>query len=185
MNNTLRYDFRATTLGELLVAASDRGVCLVRFSDNRPALLAILRGEFPCATVRRDARGLGRWVDAIVARLEGRPAQQEVPLDVRGSQFQRRVWAALARIPEGETHSYGELARAVGRPGAARAVGQACAANPVPVLVPCHRAIRSDGSLGGFQGGLDRKRALLACERTERDEAVPVRDDLLLARASA
>ncbi|MAE96021.1 MAG: hypothetical protein CL910_15290 [Deltaproteobacteria bacterium] len=181
MTTTLRYDFRATTLGELLVAASARGVCLVRFANDRPALLTLLREEFPCATPRRDPEGLRAWVDAIVARLEGQRPAREVPLDVRGSQFQRRVWAALAGIPPGETRSYAELARQVGRPGAARAVGRACASNPVPVLVPCHRVIRSDGSLGGFLGGLARKRALLGRESIDRDPVAPNADERLNA----
>ena len=107
---------------------------------------------------------LRRWIDAIADRIEGR-AGEEVPLDVRGSQFQRRIWDALGRIPRGETLSYGELAARIGSPDSARAVGRACATNPVPILVPCHRAIRADGGLGGFLAGVERKQALLDAEQ--------------------
>ena len=164
MEHALRYDSRPTSLGLLVLAATERGVCLVRFASSGAEARALLEAEFPWARWQRDTRGLAAWTEAVVARLEGRPSELEVPLDVRGSRFQRRVWSALLRIPSGETRSYAELARAVGQPGAARAVGRACATNPVPVLVPCHRAVRSDGSLGGFLGGLVRKRALLEAE---------------------
>ncbi len=147
------------------MAASERGVCLIRFGERSADLLALLRAEFPSAATRRDRTGLQVWIDAIVDRIEGRVASPEVPLDVRGSRFQRRVWDALSRIPAGETRSYGELARAVGCPAGARAVGRACATNRLPVLIPCHRAIRGDGGLGGFLGGVTRKHFLLERER--------------------
>ncbi len=165
MDTSLRYATRSTDLGELLLVASSRGVCLVRFGRDEAELLELLRREFPCAGRRPDPEGLRPWMDALLAVVGGRPPRETVPLDVRGSRFQRRVWQALTRIPSGETRSYREVARALGAPGAARAVGSACATNPVPLLVPCHRVVRGDGSLGGFVGGVWRKRALLGREQ--------------------
>ncbi len=161
----IRYDLRPTSLGRLLVAATPRGVCLIRFAERDAELVALLHEEFPCARPVRDREELAAWVDPLLRRIEGLPDAGNVPLDVRGSRFQRRVWAALCEIPSGETRSYGEIAARLDCPGGARAVGRACATNPVPVAVPCHRAVRADGGLGGFLGGLARKRALLANER--------------------
>ncbi len=173
MEEKLRYDLRNTSLGEMLVAATGRGVCWVRFERGRRSqelLLAGLQEEFPWATLERQPGALRPWVHSIVDAIAGRPGA-DVPLDVRGSQFQRRIWDALCKIPLGETRSYGEVAQQVGSPGAARAVGRACATNPVPILVPCHRVVRSDGGLGGFLGGVQRKRELLRNEQTQVDPA--------------
>jgi len=164
-NGAIAWTVRDTTLGRLLVAASARGVCRVRFGESDGALEAALRRELPWAELRRDDARLRPWSDAMCAAVEGRGDPDGVPLDVRGSRFQRRVWDALRRIPRGAARTYGELARALGRPGAARAVARACGANPVAVLVPCHRAVARDGT-GGYAYGAARKRALLARERS-------------------
>ena len=152
-------------LGLLLVAATTRGVAFIALGDDARALEAELRAEYPRATMRRDDAVLGAWTDAVVAHLSGRMPPLELPLDVRWTAFQRRVWEELTRIPAGETRSYSEIAQHLGLPKGQRAVGRACANNPVAIAIPCHRAIREDGGLGGYRWGLDRKRRLLAEER--------------------
>ena len=161
----IRFSIVATELGSLLVAGTARGVCNVRFGADGQALEAALREEFRFAEVSADPRGLKPWVEALLGYLEGRTHRLEVPLDVRGSQFQRRVWSAIRAIPYGETRCYSELARGLGRPRAARAVAHACAANPVALVIPCHRVVRRDGEAGGYRYGASRKRALLDRER--------------------
>jgi AraC family transcriptional regulator of adaptative response/methylated-DNA-[protein]-cysteine methyltransferase len=156
-----------------LVAATDRGLCAVRLGGDSAALARELRAEFPQATLARDDAALAD-VASIVSDLavgRRRPEADTLPLDVHATAFRRRVWEALRRIPAGETRSYGEIAAAVGAPGAARAVGSACAANPVAVVVPCHRVIGSDGSLHGYAYGLARKRQLLDAEATAEEAA--------------
>ncbi|MBW2241487.1 MAG: methylated-DNA--[protein]-cysteine S-methyltransferase [Deltaproteobacteria bacterium] len=176
MDVSLRYATLETELGKLLLVATARGVCLVRFGQSETDLLQQLRKEFPCATYREAADELGPWLRALHEALGGRTPATKVPLDVRGSCFQRRVWRALANIPAGETRSYQEVARTLGMPGGARAVGRACASNPVPVLVPCHRVVGTDGSLGGYLGGPTRKRRLLEREKPHAAEgSQPVR----------
>lgn len=154
-------------LGQLLVAATDRGICAVRLGADAAALVADVRAEFHSATVVRDAAGLAPWVDAVVSGLTDATrlaALAELPVDIRATAFQARVWSALRRIPAGSTVSYAELARAVGSPDGARAVARACATNPLAVVIPCHRVVRGDGDLGGYRWGLDRKDALLRLE---------------------
>jgi len=153
-----------TSLGRLLVAATARGVCHVRFGDAEADLETALAAEFPYAVLRRDPGALTPWSDALVAWVDGRGGSPDVPLDVRGSAFQRRVWQALRAIPRGATRSYGELATSLGQPGAARAVARACAANPVALAIPCHRVVPRNGEPGGYRWGAWRKRALLARE---------------------
>ncbi|HET6202675.1 MAG TPA: methylated-DNA--[protein]-cysteine S-methyltransferase [Planctomycetota bacterium] len=161
---TIAYGAVRTGLGGFLVAVSRKGVVRIGFpGEKRARFLRELRREFPGARVVADRAAVARPGRALAARLEGRRAA--VPLDLRGSAFQRSVWRALQRIPFGGTASYGEVARRVGRPGAARAVGLACNRNPVPILVPCHRVVGSNGALVGFGGGLGLKRRLLAGER--------------------
>jgi AraC family transcriptional regulator of adaptative response/methylated-DNA-[protein]-cysteine methyltransferase len=128
-----------------------------------------LAREFPAAKLRRDETALGRWVRAIVEHLEGNLPRLDLPVDARATAFQWRVWEELRAIPYGETRSYEEVARLVGRPKAARAVGRACATNPVAIVIPCHRVVRADGSLGGYAWGLGVKRALLDRERAGKD----------------
>jgi AraC family transcriptional regulator of adaptative response/methylated-DNA-[protein]-cysteine methyltransferase len=158
------------SLGWLLVAGTPRGVCFVSLGDDAAGLRARLAREFPFAPLEPAGRRVSAGLRAILRAVEGEATQIDVPLDVRGSRFERRVWSALRRIPRGETRSYGEVARSVGVPGGARAVGRACGANPAPIAIPCHRVIASDGSLGGYGPGLARKRELLAREGVGRRE---------------
>ena len=155
-----------TSLGRLLVAATERGVCRVALGDSDAALAAELIAEFSAARVVEDQGGkLQGWVTAILAYLDGREPDLDLPLDIRATAFQRRVWQELQRIPFGKTRSYAEVGRRIGRPTAARAVAQACATNPVALVIPCHRVVREDGDLGGYRWGVDRKRVLLEKER--------------------
>ena len=164
------YTTVSTPLGRLLVGATPRGVCAVSLGADDRALEAALAGEYPLAERRRDDTGLGPWVAAIVAYVRGRRPHLALPLDIQATAFQRKVWTALQGIPYGETRSYAEVARALGRPSAARAVAQACAANPAALIIPCHRVVRSDGNPGGYRWGAERKRALL---RREREAGAP------------
>lgn len=155
-----------TPLGRLLVAATERGVCRVMLGDSAATLEADLRREFDAAHVRQEQGGkLEGFVDAILSYLEGREPHLDLPLDIRATAFQRRVWQELQRIPFGETRTYTEVARLIGQPKATRAVARACATNPAALVIPCHRVIREDGDLGGYRWGVERKQALLGMER--------------------
>ncbi|HET9355679.1 MAG TPA: methylated-DNA--[protein]-cysteine S-methyltransferase [Sphingomicrobium sp.] len=156
---TIRFVLVDSTAGPLLVAATDKGICALNFDDSE----AGLRRRFPKATIIPDDGTIAPWA-AKVAELVERPGAHDLPIDVEGTAFQERVWRELRKIPLGETRSYADIASAIGAPGATRAVGTANGSNPVAVLVPCHRVIRSDGTLGGYAGGLDRKRKLLEAE---------------------
>jgi AraC family transcriptional regulator of adaptative response/methylated-DNA-[protein]-cysteine methyltransferase len=165
----IRYTVVASPLGRLLVAVTDRGVCAVTLGDSERTLERALRQQFPAATVERVDEGddwLRGLVAEVAARVEhpGANGPETPPLDLQGTAFQYRVWQALLAIPAGETRTYQQLARAVGKPRAIRAVASACAANKVAVVVPCHRVVRTDGSLGGYRWGLPRKEKLLAEE---------------------
>jgi AraC family transcriptional regulator of adaptative response/methylated-DNA-[protein]-cysteine methyltransferase len=162
---TIRVAAVSTSLGSVVVAGTERGICAVRFGDDTLAVEAELHAEFAGATFVAADAGFDAWVRAVVARVEGDAPSAELPLDVRGTVFQRRVWDALASIRLGERISYAELAERIGAPGAARAVARAVGANPVAVVVPCHRVVGSDGAMRGYRWGLERKRALLARER--------------------
>jgi AraC family transcriptional regulator of adaptative response/methylated-DNA-[protein]-cysteine methyltransferase len=168
MTRTLTYTLRSTKLGLLLVAASERGVCQVRFGASRGALEAALARELPCAALARGGARVERWAETLAAACDGRADASSIPLDVAGSRFQRRVWDALRRIPRGERRGYGELAAALGQPRAARAVARACATNPAPLAQPCHRVVPKAGGAGGYRFGQWRKRALLAAEAEPR-----------------
>ena len=161
----ISYTLVRSPLGRLLVAGTSRGISAIYLGDTPAQLQAALRKEYPQAQIRRDPAGVSRWVRQVAGHLAGRRQSLEMPLDVQATAFQRRVWEALRRIPCGETRSYQEVARSLGKPKAARAVARACAANPLSVLVPCHRVVRADGSLGGYRWGLQRKQALLAREK--------------------
>ncbi len=161
----MRYALARTTLGHVLVAATERGVSAVMLGDGTGELEAKLRGEFPGATLDRDDRALATWLDAIVEHVEGLRARPGVPTDLRGTEFQHAVWRALQDIPFGSTRSYREVAEAIGKPTAIRAVARACATNPAALVVPCHRVVNGDGSLGGYRWGVERKRRLLDAER--------------------
>lgn len=161
----IHYTLVATTLGTLLVALTERGICAVSLGDDEERLVAGLQDEFPGAALERTVDADDRLVDAVVAHVEGGAAELgSLPLDVRATAFQWQVWRALQRIPAGATRSYQALATELGRPTAARAVARACASNRIAVLIPCHRVIRGDGSLGGYRWGIARKAALLARE---------------------
>ena len=154
-----------TSLGRLLVAATERGVCRVALGDSAALLEADLLAEFSAARVVQDKSGkLHGWVTSILAYLDGREPDLDLPLDIRATAFQRRVWQELQRIPFGKTRSYAEVARRIGKPTATRAVARACGTNPVALVIPCHRVVRENGDLGGYRWGLDRKKALLEKE---------------------
>ncbi len=161
---TLRFTVADTLAGPLLLAATERGLCAAWFGRDEAGLRRELIREYPSAEVHRDDRALAPMAASIRKHLaEGAPLAR-IPLDVGGTPFARAVWNSLQAIPYGETRTYAEVARSVGRPGAARAVGSACAANAVAVVIPCHRVVRADGAGGGYRWGVDRKRALLARE---------------------
>ncbi len=162
----IRYTTVASPLGRLLVGASERGVCTVALASTDDELASILAREFPSAEITRDRGALAESSRAIVAHLAGRQPRLDLPLDVRATAFQWQVWQALAAIPYGETRTYAEVARAIGRPRAVRAVARACAANPVAIAIPCHRVVPSAGGVGGYRWGRERKEALLARERS-------------------
>ena len=158
------YTTAGSPLGQVMVAATDRGLCFVSLGDER-TLERHLRDEFPEAEIHRADRGLGRMVDAVLGAIRGRAPDRGLPLDIQGTAFQRLVWDALRRVRPGETVTYAELARRIGKPRASRAVASACAGNHLAVVVPCHRVVRSDGGLGGYRWGMKRKAALLESEK--------------------
>ena len=171
----IRYTTTRTPLGQLLVAATARGICAVTLGASDAALAQQLKDEFPQATRERVDNGREEWLDAVIARIASELGWSDAqapdlpPLDVAATAFQWRVWEALTRIPAGTTMSYGELAAELGKPGAARAIGQACGSNRLALIVPCHRIVREDGSLGGWRWGVERKRVVL--EHEERRKA--------------
>jgi AraC family transcriptional regulator of adaptative response/methylated-DNA-[protein]-cysteine methyltransferase len=165
---SILYAIVDSPLGRLLVAATEAGVCFVSLGDEDGPLVAALEAEFPAAdSIRRDDDRVAPALHALLAYLEGETPHVELPLDVRATAFQRRVWQELIAIPPGETRTYAEIAARLGLPKGQRAVGRACATNPVPLILPCHRVLRQDGALGGYRWGLERKRALLAHEAGE------------------
>ena len=166
---TIRWATAGSTLGTILVAATDRGLCFVQIGPTIGSLRQGLRAEFPRATIDPGpSSSVAPLAAAAAAAAEARPLPDTLPLDIRGTAFQWRVWRALTRIPRGETRSYAQVASEIGRPSAARAVARACATNPVALLVPCHRVVRADGNPAGYRWGSDVKRALLAKEAASR-----------------
>jgi AraC family transcriptional regulator of adaptative response/methylated-DNA-[protein]-cysteine methyltransferase len=161
------YTIVTCPLGRMLVAATDRGVSAVHFAESDEKLERTLQAEFPDAELHRNQGAHADWVEALVARIGG--ASVNVPVDIQATAFQWRVFEALREIPPGETRSYGEIARRLGQPKAARAVGRACATNPVAVAIPCHRAVGASGALTGYRWGVDRKRALLEAEAARKE----------------
>jgi len=162
----IAYTITDAPIGRVLVAMTERGVCAVELGGTDAEVVQALQNDFPRATIERGDDEHRAWVRAVVDRVRdpGRERSSDVPLDMAGSAFQLRVWKALQEIPAGERRSYGEVAAAIGRPSATRAVARACATNHLAVVVPCHRVVRSDGDLAGYKWGLDRKRRLLAKE---------------------
>lgn len=161
----IRFAVRGTSLGPLLVAATARGVCAIEFGRDERALRKSLQARFPQADLLGGDRDFETLVERVLAQVERPQPHFELPLDVRGTAFQHRVWQALSRIPAGATTTYTDIAHAIGRPTAVRAVAQACAANQAALAIPCHRVIRADAGLGGYRWGVARKRALLKRER--------------------
>lgn len=162
---SIAYATTASPLGRLIVAATSRGVCSVAMGSQDDDLVSQLRREYPAATIREDRASLSAWIDAVVGHVSGESRRLDVPLDIRATAFQWRVWQALSEIPFGDTRTYAEVARAIGRPTAARAVARACASNPVALAIPCHRVVPASGDVGGYRWGAERKKAILAGER--------------------
>ncbi len=166
----ISYASLETPLGLMMIGATDRGVCFVQFGDSEDELIERLRDEYANAEIApmREPHHpeFATWVEAIARHLAGELPHPDLPLDIRATAFQMRVWRYLQTIPYGDVQSYGEVARAIGKPKAARAVGHACASNPVALLIPCHRVIRESGHLGCYRWGLERKRALIDRERS-------------------
>jgi AraC family transcriptional regulator of adaptative response/methylated-DNA-[protein]-cysteine methyltransferase len=154
-------------LGRLLVAATSKGVCAVSMGSSDKELVDALAGEYPAATISPDRSGLSEWTGRVLAHLAGMESRLDLPLDIRATAFESQVWQSLATIPFGETRSYGEVAMAIGRPEAVRAVASACGRNPVALAIPCHRVVPSSGGTGGYRWGASRKKALLARERSK------------------
>ena len=163
---TIRYAVVDSSLGSLLVAATDKGLCRISFDEGE----ADLRTRFPQANIVQGDAGFAVLVSEVVALVDDPARAADLPVDVAGTAFQQAVWAALRAIPAGETRTYSQVAAAVGRPAAVRAAGTACGDNSLAILIPCHRVLRTDGSLGGYAYGLDRKERLLEKERLERGE---------------
>ena len=161
----LDYTIAQSAVGKVLVAATERGISAVYLGDAQKKLITELREEYPQAEISPAKGSMQRWVSEIVQRIEGKPAQEELPLDLQATAFQRRVWQELQKIPRGTTRTYSQVARALGRPTAVRAVARACATNPVSVVVPCHRVVGKNGGLAGYRWGLSRKEQLLTTER--------------------
>jgi AraC family transcriptional regulator, regulatory protein of adaptative response / methylated-DNA-[protein]-cysteine methyltransferase len=163
-NLTIRFALGQCSLGSILVAATDRGVCAILLGDDTQALTHDLERRFPRASIVRGDGTFAKLVGNVVRIVEAPGATVALPLDIVGTAFQQRVWQALRSIPAGTTTSYAELARTIDAPKAARAVAAACAANPIAVVIPCHRVVRQDGDVSGYRWGVERKRALLARE---------------------
>ena len=163
----IRFAIADCPLGRVLVAASDRGICAVSLGDSDKALEAGVREEYAAASLSRDDAALGSWVKAILAYLDGKSPDLELPLDLQATAFQWRVWRELQKIPYGSTVSYTAIARRIGKPAAVRAVANACADNRAALVIPCHRVVRQDGAPGGYRWGAERKARLLAVEKGE------------------
>ena len=163
-NSEIKFAIGDCSLGSVLVAASDKGVCAILFGDDAETLRNDLRKQFPRARIVGGDKVFGQLAAEVIAFVEAPRIGLDLPLDVQGTAFQHRVWDALRRIPTGSTASYAEIAKAIGSPKSVRAVARACASNRIAVAIPCHRVIGSDGSLTGYRGGIERKRTLLAKE---------------------
>jgi len=162
---TLRYACADSPLGRMLIAATDRGICAIQFARTDGELIEGLKREFPFAVRKPDDGGLQAWVKTLLSHMTGKGLNSALPLDIRATAFQRRVWTYLQSIPFGATQSYKQVAKAIGQPTASRAVARACATNPVAVAIPCHRVVREDGSTSGYRWGLERKKTLLELEQ--------------------
>jgi AraC family transcriptional regulator of adaptative response/methylated-DNA-[protein]-cysteine methyltransferase len=168
---TIRFTTVRTALGWALIAATERGICMTALGDDKAPLEADLRRRFPAALIWPADERLARWAEGIVRFVTDPGEQPDLPLDIRGTAFQARVWRALQKVPPGKTATYTEIAAVLGQPKAVRAVAAACAANKLALLVPCHRIVRQDGDLAGYRWGIERKRALLASESAATTDA--------------
>jgi AraC family transcriptional regulator, regulatory protein of adaptative response / methylated-DNA-[protein]-cysteine methyltransferase len=166
----ISYTLAQSPLGKVLVAATDRGVCAISLGQSERELEQALAAEYPAASITRDRGPLAHWTNQILDHLAGRAPRLDLPLDVQGTAFQWQVWTALVRIPRGETRSYSEVAAAIGRPRAVRAVARACATNPVALAIPCHRVVPAAGGIGGYRWGAARKEKLLNQERRRHNQ---------------
>jgi AraC family transcriptional regulator of adaptative response/methylated-DNA-[protein]-cysteine methyltransferase len=167
----IRFAVTDCSLGALLVACSEKGVCAILLGDDPDALVREVQARFPRATVSGEDAGFASLVATVVRFVDAPAIGWHLPLDIRGTAFQQRVWEALRKIPVGETASYADIAARIGAPGASRAVARACGANTIAVAIPCHRVVRADGSLSGYRWGVDRKRALLEKETDRKRRA--------------
>jgi AraC family transcriptional regulator of adaptative response/methylated-DNA-[protein]-cysteine methyltransferase len=161
----IQFGIVSSTLGRLLVAYTERGVCAVAIGEDDRQLERAFRADFPDAQIHAAGATIHEWIAAIVKTVEGEDPGAAIPLDARGTAFQWRVWNALQQIPRGTTLSYSDVARKIGQPSAVRAVARACATNPVALVIPCHRVVREDGGLGGYRWGVGRKEELLKREQ--------------------
>ncbi|HTU66284.1 MAG TPA: methylated-DNA--[protein]-cysteine S-methyltransferase [Steroidobacteraceae bacterium] len=164
MNTPLHFDIGSSTLGRVLVALTNNGIAAILLGDSDAAVTRELLDRFPDATLTRDAAASTRALKQVIDLVDGRRAALDLPLDPAGTEFQHKVWRALAKIPAGRTASYAEIARRIDAPTSFRAVAQACGANPLALAIPCHRVVRGDGGLSGYRWGVARKRALLERE---------------------
>ena len=161
------YSITKTTLGHVLVAGTEKGISAIYLGENDKHLVSELRAEYPRADLSQNSNGHDAWVKEVVKRIEGETPSVDLPLDVQATAFQRRVWQELQKIPRGTTRTYTQVAHALGAPKSVRAVARACATNPVSIVVPCHRVIRTDGQLAGYRWGLKRKQELLEREGSQ------------------
>lgn len=164
---TIRYAFCDSPLGRMLIATTEKGICAIQFGNSDAELLEGLKHEFPFASRKLDSGGLRILADTLLDKMAGKKLNSALPLDIRATSFQRRVWRYLQRIPFGKTASYSDVAKAIGQPKAYRAVARACATNPVAVAIPCHRVVRGNGDNSGYRWGVERKNALLKMEQKQ------------------
>jgi AraC family transcriptional regulator of adaptative response/methylated-DNA-[protein]-cysteine methyltransferase len=161
---SIRFACADSPLGRMLIAATEKGICSIQFGRSDGELIEGLKREFPFAVRKPDEGGLQTSVAALLQIMSGTEPNAALPLDIRATAFQRRVWSYLQSIPYGATQSYKQVARGIGRPTASRAVARACATNPVAVAIPCHRVVREDGGTSGYRWGVEQKKALLEME---------------------
>jgi AraC family transcriptional regulator of adaptative response/methylated-DNA-[protein]-cysteine methyltransferase len=165
----ISYADAETPLGRLMVAATDRGICFIQFGAGAKELYVALEKEFPAAALTpmddESREHFDAWMECLSRFLSGHAGLANLPLDIRGTAFQMKVWKYLQRIPEGETKSYSDIAKGIGQPRAARAVARACASNRIAIAIPCHRVIRNDGTISGYRWNRERKKKLLALEK--------------------
>ncbi len=161
----IRYTCVDSLLGRMLVAATENGICAIHFADSDEELVEGLKHEFPFANCKRDDQSLRAWTVQLLSQMSGQKLSRSLPLDIQATAFQKRVWTHLQSLPVGATASYGQVAKAIGRPTAARAVARACASNRIAFAIPCHRVVRDDGKMGGYRWGVERKRTLLRMEQ--------------------